>query len=700
MRRTERNQRDNQGCSAPLAIAQIACYGALSVLVPVLVHGCAECEPDQEEVFCYKYIVESLPDGRIIQRHVVIPACEPPGCHPGYTTIKRLSQIPRPDLSYTNLDGVVDFGVTTLLVEADDGDVLETKLMGRVAIADALCPSDSPTPCLLNLVLVELEPVDKTLTTSQGRTVTDVFARNANLWTGTRLPDGSIDMDSSNELALEATIKGEKRARVLNVNAFFEGKLEYNVPRLTNTGPRTDNRIDIVGNFADDDFTATLSIRIWLTDCRPGVEPSVKCVSIEPETPVAGRYLRFSSTYRNLGNMQASQDLCDALLYKTKDRCEAGGSLEFPTFTCKEEPLPTDPVEVAKMLKFTWRDAKGRVLGNQHQFYLGYMPPFPVTLTVENKWGKQETSVIYKKPEGACPGPLLWFAGYLSGVTPRLDWGNRNWISKRDSSAGRFDIGFSEDSFDFFDTATLATPTFPEGMSGFCTTRNENDMLVVVCHDDSGHPVVPAGVGFMCFGGSSEVAGAAFGVLMGDGRKQSGTEDWTSRFNPNERQYEIVFRGDRDETADYVTVVTPSFDDGATGFCATRSDEGDRYDIAIRCLDSDGRPTRPLSLSFLCVKNPKSLGVASGVVSGSGERMSGTSNWRSAFDRSSEQYEIAFAEDAYMHAVAVVTPCFAGDESGFCVTRRIGDRLGVQCYDHNGEVVRPASFAFVSYPRR
>ena len=335
----------------------------------------------------------------------------------------KLSQVPRPDLSYTNLDGLVDFGRSKLKIDiASDGDYLETNLKGRVAIVGGICPQQGvQNQCPLQVVLAELRPIKNNLTTAKGRTVTGLFVRNANTWKGKILSDGTIDIDSTSKLAFEAFVEEKDAFVIANSSGELKGSLYYNASRLTETGPRKNNLIEISGEFIKEDIKVSLTISIWATNCESVVEPTAQCRSnIESGLP---GYVYFDSNFKMLGNLQASQDLCDALLAsKYEVVCDSGGTVEFPTFSCNKQPLPppSNKVEVAKLLKFQWKNAKGTVLSDQYSFYLDRMPVFPVTLTVENKWGKIVSATLKDAPvctsdvelePGACawmelPGPL------------------------------------------------------------------------------------------------------------------------------------------------------------------------------------------------------------------------------------------------------------------------------------------------------
>ena len=215
-------------CGAfPLARARFASMLLVALLFLQYLTGCGSCP---SSVKCHDF------EGKIFY-----PCCgdmtpQDPNrcCNQNQGTYQGdLSQLPKPDLSYASLDGEVDFGTTTLKVEIRDGDSFETKLKGRVALTGVCSPSDSN--CQLQLILAELRPVQDPLPiiTTKQRTVSGLFVRNVNTWTGTRTMngtsnDGLINIDATSKLALEANIDGKNQGVVLNANAYrFKAHLYY-----------------------------------------------------------------------------------------------------------------------------------------------------------------------------------------------------------------------------------------------------------------------------------------------------------------------------------------------------------------------------------------------------------------------------------------------------------------------------------------
>lgn len=368
--------------------------------VSSIVGSGSSCDPPRQWVEC---------------RFGEVKCCLPeePCCLPlGGSRYSQLAQVSKPDLTHTNLDGLVDFGQTKLRVEIPSAnDYFETNLKGRVALTGGICPQP---PCPLQVVLAELRPLQDPLTSAKGRSVSDVFVRNANPWNGRRLSDASIDMDAGAKLAIEAVVDGEYHGTIVNLGNEFKGALYPNVTRQTDAGPRVNNRMAISGQFVDEDLKVTLTLSLWATDCQPVVKPIVECrPNIESGLP---GYVHFDSDFLMLGNLQSSQDLCDALLVPDyEDVCTSGGSAEFPTFTCQQQPLPapSNKAEVAKLLKFYWKDANGTLFSTQYTTDRDQLPVFPVHLTVENKWGKSVSATVSDAPVCTsdvrlAPGACAW----------------------------------------------------------------------------------------------------------------------------------------------------------------------------------------------------------------------------------------------------------------------------------------------------
>ena len=327
-----------------------------------------------------------------------------------------------PDLSYTSLDGLVDFGLTKLEITINrDGDELKSYLKGKMAIKGGICPG---AECHLQILQVELESLKEHFVTAKGKNVTNLFTRNLNIWTGKKLSDGTIQFDPGSKLGLQARVSGNEYSASLNPGSMINGKIIFNAPRLTDSISAVNNRIDVKGNFSDEDITLNLNIAFWMTDCRPVATPKATCrPNIESGLP---GHVEFSSTFDRLENMKYSQDLCDAL--KSPDYtkvCRAGGTVEFPTFSCdkKSDPPTTNPFETAKHLEFTWLDANGRLLSKEFNFNMDRIPIFPITLNVKNEFKKIIKETIQDAPVCTSdvplePGACAWEKVFDGGHQP------------------------------------------------------------------------------------------------------------------------------------------------------------------------------------------------------------------------------------------------------------------------------------------
>lgn len=77
----------------------------------------------------------------------------------------------------------------------------------------------------------------------------------------------------------------------------------------------------------------------------------------------------------------------------------------------------------------------------------------------------------------------------------------------------------------------------------------------------------------------------AFGVMWFDGRKQSGTDNWSAVYNASRGRYEVTIRGERYYYLNYAALVTPA---GDVRECRTGSVSGK---LLITCADMAGLPT-------------------------------------------------------------------------------------------------------------
>jgi hypothetical protein len=196
-------------------------------------------------------------------------------------------------------------------------------------------------------------------------------------------------MDPSSRVAIEVTVDKDKHSLFYTLTefqgAFYNAGLHDSI-RFTGTESLPNNLIEITGSFGDENIRGSLTVSIWATDCRPVVTPQAWCSLIDPPPP---GQLSLSSTFKRLGNMQASQDLCDAMIAPdplqvcTSVPDELGG-----TFSCTKQPVTPEsspPAEIAKELKFRWTDASGYEFSDKFTYWSTResMPKFPIKLSVE-----------------------------------------------------------------------------------------------------------------------------------------------------------------------------------------------------------------------------------------------------------------------------------------------------------------------------
>ena len=89
----------------------------------------------------------------------------------------------------------------------------------------------------------------------------------------------------------------------------------------------------------------------------------------------------------------------------------------------------------------------------------------------------------------------------------------------------------------------------------------------------------------------------AFGVVLNDGTKQSGTANWSSSFNSSLKRYEIAISGESYFYLNYSTLITPT---GDVRFCRSDSVGGK---LLVYCYDQSGA-VQPARFSFTTFKAP------------------------------------------------------------------------------------------------
>lgn len=88
----------------------------------------------------------------------------------------------------------------------------------------------------------------------------------------------------------------------------------------------------------------------------------------------------------------------------------------------------------------------------------------------------------------------------------------------------------------------------------------------------------------------------AFGVVLNNGQKQSGTANWSSAYNATLKRYEITISGQNYYYLSYTTLVTPP---GDVRFCRTDSVGGK---LLIYCYDQSGA-VQPSRVAFTTFKS-------------------------------------------------------------------------------------------------
>jgi hypothetical protein len=87
----------------------------------------------------------------------------------------------------------------------------------------------------------------------------------------------------------------------------------------------------------------------------------------------------------------------------------------------------------------------------------------------------------------------------------------------------------------------------------------------------------------------------AFGVMLSNGLKQSGTANWSSTYNATYKRYEITITGQNYYYLNFSTLVTPT---GDIRYCRTDSVGGK---LLIYCYDQSGA-VQPARLAFTTFK--------------------------------------------------------------------------------------------------
>ena len=205
----------------------------------------------------------------------------------------------------------------------------------------------------------------------------------------------------------------------------------------------------------------------------------------------------------------------------------------------------------------------------------------------------------FKQPSqaGAYQGPLAY--GVVGKAGAKLS-GGANWSSTFNAADKQFEIAITGEKYFYLAYSTIVTPSFATGAEGFCTSSSVNNKLLVKCFDCSGNAVAPVSFSFASFKGAGAYQKPlAFGVVSTSGKKESGTANFTSKFDAAAKQYAITIAGQNYYFGSYATVVTPSFATGVKGFCTTGSVSNN---LIVQCYNPGGSPITPVSFGFATFK--------------------------------------------------------------------------------------------------
>ncbi|MFN7935414.1 MAG: hypothetical protein U0R19_18945 [Bryobacteraceae bacterium] len=297
------------------------------------------------------------------------------------------------------IEGPIDFGVSFAEIEIpsqDDG--ARVNLKGKIAVVGGNCRD---AQCPIEVWYLDVGSLPPTFLTRKGRTVENLAVINEGVWAGTKYSDNTFLLSPASQISLSATVDDRPLIDTLSPAAPLQGKIIYGGYR----GNTLSNAIVVDGTYAEGEYRTQLHILTWIANCQPVVNATAYCYRIDPNEPPS---LMLYSNLGLLGNIQ-DQDLCNAMRATDPvNVCRPGGSTEFPTFTCTETalPNPSDQNAVSQHLSLSWRDAAGRQISDQAVLSLRYMPAFPLTLRVENQWGRGVESVIQTAPQGSCPAAV------------------------------------------------------------------------------------------------------------------------------------------------------------------------------------------------------------------------------------------------------------------------------------------------------
>lgn len=304
-----------------------------------------------------------------------------------------------------SFEGPLDFGRSELNLKIpQSGDKANVKLKGSLVMVGGNCPH---TTCPVQLWFVDLAPHGDSFSTNKGMQFSSLKAINEGVWTGVKYADGTLQLGSQSQLTISTYRDGVHDVRVLYPSSHVSGRIEHSQKRVTHSGVQSgSNALIVDGTFSGDEVEVDLHLHAWLTDCRPKVSAKASCYG-GPDGN--SRYLRLQGDAELLGSLIGA-DLCQAIKYEDpEDVCAAGGTVEFPRFTCLDPGVSNlTPEQTAQRLSYEWSDANGKELGTTPTLYLKTYVSFPVTLTVRNEFGREARAKISYAPTGhACPMPRV-----------------------------------------------------------------------------------------------------------------------------------------------------------------------------------------------------------------------------------------------------------------------------------------------------
>ncbi len=299
-------------------------------------------------------------------------------------------------------------------------------------------------------------------------------------------------------------------------------------------------------------------------------------------------------------------------------------------------------------------------------------------------------------------GPQFPVWGVISSAGKQS--GTPNWGTNFNPTQKWYEVNIQAENYFYLSDATVVTPSFASNARGYCNSGSVNNKLLVECYDGLGKAATPVSLAFASFKQPTSTysyqGALAFGVVSTSGKKESGSVNFTSKYNATDKQFEIAIAGEKYFYQTYATVVTASYATGAEGFCTSGSVNDN---LIVKCYDCSGNVVSPVSLSFVTFKGAGAYTkpLAFGVIAANGGKQSGTANFTSTFNASAKQYEVAITGQNYFYLThaTVVTPSFATGANGFCTTGSVSNKLIVKCYDHTGTVVTPVSFGFATFKK-